>query len=46
MVVGHDDPFEAVTGIYLEPMGVTYVLRPSDGAVEVLGHITPGYWDR
>jgi len=31
VLVGHDDPFEAATGIYPEPMGVAFVLRP-DGA--------------
>jgi broad specificity phosphatase PhoE len=31
VLVGHDDPFEAATGIYPEPMGVAFVLGP-DGA--------------
>ena len=31
VLVGHDDPFEAATGIYPEPMGVAFVVRP-DGA--------------
>ncbi|MEO1102589.1 MAG: histidine phosphatase family protein [Pseudomonadota bacterium] len=44
IVVGHDDPFEAVTGIYPEPMGVTFVLRPDGDTIEVLGHIPPEYW--
>lgn len=42
VIVGHDDPFEAATGIYPEPMGVTYVLEPDgDGAFTILGKIEP-----
>lgn len=29
ILVGHDDPFEAVSGIYPEPQGVAYVLKPN-----------------
>ncbi len=28
VIVGHDDPFEAAVGIYPEPQGVAYVIRP------------------
>lgn len=28
VLVGYDDPFEAATGIYPQPMGVTYVMKP------------------
>ncbi|MEM1213575.1 MAG: histidine phosphatase family protein [Planctomycetota bacterium] len=28
IIVGHDDPFEASTGIYPEPQGVAYVIKP------------------
>jgi phosphohistidine phosphatase SixA len=28
VLVGHDDPFEAATGIYPEPMGVAFVIKP------------------
>ena len=46
VLVGQDDPFDASTGIYPEPMGVTYVLRPGgDGDFEILGHIPPDAWD-
>ena len=46
VLVGHDDPFEAATGIYPEPMGVTYVLRPAgDGEFDVLGHIPLADWE-
>ncbi|MFO6465786.1 hypothetical protein ACK8OR_15440 [Jannaschia sp. KMU-145] len=44
VIVGHDDPFEAVTGIYPEPQGVAYVLSPADGTLEVLGSIPPDAW--
>jgi len=45
VIVGHDDPFEAATGIYPEPQGVAYVLRPSgDGKFEIVGSIKPTDW--
>jgi broad specificity phosphatase PhoE len=45
VLVGHDDPFEAATGIYPEPMGVTYVMKPQgNGEFEILGHIPPDAW--
>jgi phosphohistidine phosphatase SixA len=45
VLVGHDDPFEAATGIYPEPMGVTYVVLPKgDGEFEVVGSIAPTAW--
>lgn len=45
IIVAHDDPFEAVSGIYPEPQGVAYVLKPKAGAgFEVLGHIPPDEW--
>ena len=45
ILVGHDDPFEAATGIYPEPMGVTFVLRPDgQGSFAVLGSIAPDAW--
>ena len=45
ILVGHDDPFEAATGIYPEPMGVVFVIRPKgDDGFEVLGSITPADW--
>ncbi|MEO1089293.1 MAG: histidine phosphatase family protein [Pseudomonadota bacterium] len=45
VLVGHDDPFDAATGIYPEPMGVTFVVKPDgDGGMEVLGSIAPDAW--
>ncbi len=46
-IVGHDDPFEAATGIYPEPQGVAYVIRPDGaGGFAVLGHIDPADWSK
>ena len=43
--VGHDDPFEAATGIYPEPQGVVYVVRPGGPkGFEVVGSIAPEAW--
>lgn len=45
VLVGHDDPFDAATGIYPEPMGVTFIIRPlGDGRFEILGSIAPDAW--
>ncbi|MCK0169153.1 histidine phosphatase family protein [Jannaschia sp. S6380] len=44
VIVAHDDPFEAVTGIYPEPQGAAYVLRIDGETVEVLGKIDPDAW--
>lgn len=45
VLVGHDDPFQAATGIYPEPMGVMFVLRPlENGRFDFLGAIAPDEW--
>ena len=45
VIVAHDDPFEAATGIYPEPMGVCFVLQPrGKGKFEILGQIGPADW--
>ncbi|WP_191084246.1 histidine phosphatase family protein [Roseococcus microcysteis] len=45
VLVGHDDPFEAATGIYPEPMGVAWVVRPGGAeGFTLLGQIRPGDW--
>lgn len=47
VIVGHDDPFEAATGIYPEPQGVAYVIKPiTSGKFEVIGSISPADWPR
>ena len=45
VIVGHDDPFEAATGIYPEPQGVAYVVRPNTKkGFDVIGYIKPDQW--
>jgi phosphohistidine phosphatase SixA len=45
VIVGHDDPFEAATGIYPEPQGVAFIVAPQgNGRFEVLGSIAPDAW--
>lgn len=45
VLVGHDDPFEAVTGVYPEPMGVAFIVRPDGrGDFELLADILPHEW--
>lgn len=45
IIVAHDDPFEASTGIYPEPQGVCFILEPKgNGKFEILGQIAPGDW--
>jgi phosphohistidine phosphatase SixA len=45
VIVAHDDPFEAATGIYPEPMGICYVIQPlGSGKFDILGFINPEAW--
>ena len=45
VLVGHDDPFEASTGIYPEPMGVTYVIKPIPNQTpQIIGKLTAEEW--
>jgi phosphohistidine phosphatase SixA len=45
VLVGHDDPFDAATGIYPEPMGVLVVAKPDGkGGFTLLGEIKPDQW--
>lgn len=45
VIVGHDDPFEAATGIYPEPQGVAYIVKPLDeGKFKIVGAIKPTDW--
>ena len=42
VLVGHDDPFEAVTGIYPEPMGILFIIEPKEKQTfNILGSIHP-----
>jgi len=45
VIVGHDDLFEAATGIYPEPQGVAYVLKPGgDHGFAIIGRVGPEAW--
>ena len=44
VIVAHDDPFEAATGIYPEPQGVAYVVRPGGDQFTLLARIPADAW--
>ena len=45
IIVGHDDIFEAATGIYPDPQGMAYVLKPdSNGGFEVIANMLSEEW--
>ena len=45
ILVGHDDVFESATGIYPEPQGVAYVVKPDgDGGFELVASMMPVDW--
>lgn len=45
VIIGHDDIFEAATGIYPEPQGIAYILRPDGkGAFEIIANLLPSEW--
>ena len=45
VIVGHDDPFEAATGIYPEPQGVAYILQPDEGtSFKIITTVLPSEW--
>ena len=45
IVVGHDDLFEAGTGIYPDPQGIAYILEPDgNGSFEVIANLLPEEW--
>ncbi|MEM7480031.1 MAG: histidine phosphatase family protein [Acidobacteriota bacterium] len=45
VIVGHDDLFEAATGIYPEPQGIAYVLTPDgEGGFELVANVLPAEW--
>ncbi|NEQ98528.1 MAG: hypothetical protein F6K30_17710, partial [Cyanothece sp. SIO2G6] len=45
IIVGHDDLFEAGTGIYPDPQGIAYLLKP-DGAgdFDIIANLLPEEW--
>ena len=45
VIIGHDDPFEAATGIYPEPQGVAYILQPDEGtSFKIITSVLPSEW--
>ena len=45
VIVGHDDLFEAATGIYPDPQGLAYVLTPDgNGGFELQANVLPEEW--
>ena len=45
VIVAHDDPFEAATGIYPDPQGICYVLEPKGkGSFNILGFVEASAW--
>ncbi|NEQ70358.1 MAG: histidine phosphatase family protein [Symploca sp. SIO2D2] len=45
VIVGHDDIFEAATGIYPDPQGIAYVLTPDgEGNFELVANMLPDEW--
>lgn len=46
IVVGHDDVFEAATGIYPAPQGISYVVKPKGDGFELLAKLSPLDWNR
>ena len=45
VIIGHDDPFEAATGIYPEPQGIAYILQPDEGkSFKIITSVLPSEW--
>jgi phosphohistidine phosphatase SixA len=45
IIVGHDDIFESATGIYPDPQGMAYILKPDgEGGFEVMANMLPEEW--
>jgi broad specificity phosphatase PhoE len=45
VIVGHDDVFEAATGIYPDPQGMAYVLTPDGkGSFKLVANLLPEEW--
>ncbi len=45
IVVGHDDVFDAATGIYPEPQGVAYSVKPNgQGSFDLVANLRPEEW--
>ncbi|MBE9115876.1 histidine phosphatase family protein [Lusitaniella coriacea LEGE 07157] len=47
VIVGHDDIFESATGIYPDPQGMAYVLKPDgSGNFELIANMLPDEWSK
>ncbi len=47
VIVGHDDIFESATGIYPDPQGMAYILKPDgNGSFEILANMLPEEWSQ
>ena len=47
VIVGHDDIFEAATGIYPDPQGMAYVLKPNgQGSFDIIANMLPEDWSQ
>jgi phosphohistidine phosphatase SixA len=47
VIIGHDDVFEAATGIYPDPQGMAYVLTPDGkGGLELQANMLPEEWPK
>lgn len=45
IIVGHDDIFESATGIYPDPQGMAYIVKPDgNGGFEVVANMLPEEW--
>jgi len=47
VIVGHDDVFESATGIYPDPQGMAYIVKPDgQGGFELVANILPDEWSQ
>lgn len=45
IIVGHDDVFESATGIYPDPQGMAYIVKPDGkGSFELVANMVPSEW--
>lgn len=47
IIVGHDDLFEAATGIYPEPQGIAYIIEPyGNDLFKLIARVLPSEWQQ
>jgi len=47
VIVGHDDLFEASTGIYPDPQGIAYIVKPDgNGKFDLIANMLPEEWSK